>query len=571
MTKVVKFSEMPYHRPDLTEAEERVTRITRKLVDAADYEEAREAFLMMEAEHKRITTQANLALIRHSIDTRVEFYDKEMTFWNGARPRLRATVQKFDRALLESPFRAKLEEEFGAVAFLNIELEDRSFSPELIPDMKEVNDLSQEYMKIIASAQIPFEGGVYTLSQLTPFKKDRDDARRLAAWKAEGKWYKEHQEDLDRIYDRMVHLRDRMGKTLGYRDFTELGYDRMNRNCYRREEVEKFRAAVRKYIVPVADRICRKQAERIGVSYPLSFADLALEFRSGNPAPAGTQEEILESGQIFYDNLSKETGDFFRMMREYELMDVASREGKETGGYCQSLPDYGVPFIFANFNGTQGDVEVVTHEAGHAFAAYVNKDRVPSSTVWPSLDGCEVHSMSMEFFAWPWAEMFFGPDTPKYLYSHLASALTFIPYGTTVDHFQHEVYDRPDMTPAQRHGVWKELLGVYMPWVRLDGEIPFYSEGEGWQRQHHIYNYPYYYIDYCLAQTVSLEFWSMIRKDVHSAWDKYMTYTRLGGSDVFTGLLAAAGLMSPFDEECMRKVSESAAEWLDAFDEKLLS
>ena len=177
----------------------------------------------------------------------------------------------------------------------------------------------------------------------------------------------------------------------------------------------------------------------------------------------------------------------------------------------------------------------------------------------------------IEFFAWPWAEMFFGPDTPKYLYSHLASALTFIPYGTMVDHFQHEVYDRPDMTPAQRHGVWKELLGVYMPWVRLDGEIPFYSEGEGWQRQHHIYNYPYYYIDYCLAQTVSLEFWAMIRKDVHSAWDKYMTYTRLGGSDVFTGLLAAAGLMSPFDEECMRKVSESAAEWLDAFDEKLLS
>ena len=300
MTKVVKFSEMPYHRPDLTEAEERVTRITRKLVDAADYEEAREAFLMMEAEHKRITTQANLALIRHSIDTRVEFYDKEMTFWNGARPRLRATVQKFDRALLESPFRAKLEEEFGAVAFLNIEIEDRSFSPELIPDMKEVNDLSQEYMKIIASAQIPFEGGVYTLSQLTPFKRDRDDARRLAAWKAEGKWYKEHQEDLDRIYDRMVHLRDRMGKTLGYRDFTELGYDRMNRNCYRREEVEKFRAAVRKYIVPVADRICRKQAERIGVSYPLSFADLALEFRSGNPAPAGTQEEILESDLLLF-------------------------------------------------------------------------------------------------------------------------------------------------------------------------------------------------------------------------------------------------------------------------------
>ena len=567
----MKFSEMPYKRPDLEEAEERAARITKKLRNAAKYEEAREAFIEMDTEEKRLSTQGNLAFIRHSIDTRVEFYDREMKFWNGARPRFQASVQKFNQVLLESPFRAQLEEEFGAVVFLNIELENRSFAPELIPAMEEVGNLSQEYSKIIASAQIPFEGGVYTLSQLTPFKRDKDDAIRLAAWIAEGRWYKEHQQDLDRIYDRMVQLRDRMGKALGHKDFTELGYDRMQRNCYRREEVEKFRAAVRKYLVPVADKIYRQQAERIGVPYPLSFADMALEFRSGNPTPVGTEVEILESGQVFYDALSKETGAFFKMMRENELMDVASREGKESGGYCETIPDYGVPFIFANFNGTQGDVEVVTHEAGHAFADYMNRDRIPASTVWPSLEGCEVHSMSMEFFAWPWAEQFFGADTQKYLYSHLASALKFIPYGTMVDHFQHEVYDKPEMTPAERHGVWKRLLGVYMPWVRLDGEIPFYSEGEGWQRQHHIYNYPYYYIDYCLAQTVSLEFWAMIRKDVRAAWDKYMAYTSLGGSAVFTELLKKAGLTSPFDEECLRKVSQAAAEWLDAFDESELA
>ena len=297
---------------------------------------------------------------------------------------------------------------------------------------------------------------------------------------------------------------------------------------------------------------------------------MALEFRSGNPRPVGSEEEIIESGQVFYDALSEETGAFFKMMRENELMDVSSREGKEGGGYCESIPDHGVPFIFANFNGTQGDVEVVTHEAGHAFAAYMNRDRVPSSTVWPSLEACEVHSMSMEFFAWPWAELFFGPDTSKYLYSHLASALTFIPYGTMVDHFQHEVYEKPQMTPAERHAVWKELLGVYMPWVRLDGEIPFYSEGEGWQRQHHIYTVPFYYIDYCLAQTVSLEFWAMIGKDVQAAWKKYMDYTTLGGSDVFTALLEKAGLESPFDGNCLRDVCAAAAEWLEAFDESKL-
>ena len=566
----MKFSDMPYKRPQIEVIREEIAKITRDLEAAKTYEEARDALIAMDNEDKKVSTQSHLAFIRHSIDTRIGFYDDEVKFWNGATPQLQEYIQAFDRALLASPFRARFEEEFGQVVFKNIEIEIRSVAPALIPLMQEENDLVQAYQKIIASAQIPFEGGVYTLSQLTPFKKDRDDKRRLAAWKAEGYWYKEHQKDLDRIYDRMVQLRDRMGRELGHDGFTELGYDRMNRTCYRKAEVERFREAVRKYVVPVADRIYRKQAERTGTQYPLSFSDMALEFRSGNPRPVGSEEEIIESGQVFYDALSEETGAFFKMMRENELMDVSSREGKEGGGYCESIPDHGVPFIFAHFNGTQGDVEVVTHEAGHAFAAYMNRDRVPSSTVWPSLEACEVHSMSMEFFAWPWAEQFFGPDTSKYLYSHLASALTFIPYGTMVDHFQHVVYEKPQRTPAERHAVWKELLGVYMPWVRLDDEIPFYSEGEGWQRQHHIYTVPFYYIDYCLAQTVSLEFWAMIGKDVRAAWKKYMDYTLLGGSDVFTALLEKAGLESPFEGNCLRDVCAAAAEWLDAFDESKL-
>ena len=253
-------------------------------------------------------------------------------------------------------------------------------------------------------------------------------------------------------------------------------------------------------------------------------------------------------------------------MLDGELLDVLSTEGKAGGGYCTSIPEYKVPFIFANFNGTQGDVEVVTHEAGHAFACWMNRDRVPSSYVWPGMEACEVHSMSMEFMAWPWAEGFFGPDTRKYLYSHLAGALTFIPYGTLVDHFQHEVYANPDMTPAQRHAVWKELQQTYMPWVRLDGDIPFFADGEAWQRQSHIYASPFYYIDYCLAQTVALQIWALLQKDKGEAWEKYMAYTRQGGSRTFTELLKNAGLDSPFDEKCLRTVCEAAGAWLDGYD-----
>ena len=562
----MKFSEMPYVRPELDDMINKVKELTEALKAATSYEEARKVFIEMDQEERHMMTQSTLASIRHSIDTRVEFYKEEYKYWNQAVPQLQEYQQQWTLALMQSPFRKDFEDEFGTIIFTNAELELKSFSPEIIPELQKENDLTQEYENLLASAQIPFQGGVYTLSQMTPFKNSVDDEERLAAWKAEGQWYKDHQEDLDRLYDELTKLRDTMGRKLGYDGYTQLGYYRMQRNCYTKEDVEKFRHAVREYLVPVADRIYRARAERIGKVYPMSFADNQLEFRSGNPKPQGTADDILAAGKKFYDELSPETSAFFRKMLDMEMLDVLSTEGKEGGGYCTELPDYNMPFIFANFNGTQGDVEVVTHEAGHAFESYLNAERIPVSLMWPSLEACEVHSMSMEFFAWPWAKDFFGDDEQKYLYSHLASALTFIPYGTMVDHFQHIVFERPEMTPKERHGVWKELLGEYMPWMKLDGDIPFYSEGEGWQRQHHIYSYPFYYIDYCLAQTVSLEFWSMQQKDRKDAWEHYMAYTKQGGTEVFTKLLENAGLVSPFDESCLKEVCETAMKWLDDFD-----
>lgn len=562
----MKFSEMPYVRPDLEELKAKLQELTARLTAAESYAEAKAVFLEKEEQEMHIATLSTLANVRHTIDTRDSFYDSEIQFWNSAVPQLQEYTQAWTMAMLQSPFRAEFAAEYGDLMFVNAEIELKTFSPEIIPELQKENELVTEYEKLIASAQIPFEDGVYTISQLSPFKNDADDARRLAAWKAEGQWYTDHQADLDRIYHELVQLRDAMGRKLGYDGYTQLGYYRMGRNCYTKEDVEAFRAAVRKYLVPVADGIYRRQAERLGKTYPMSFADNALQFRSGNPKPQGSAEDILAQGDKFYDELSAETSVFFRTMRENELMDVLSTEGKAGGGYCTGLMDYKVPFIFANFNGTQHDVEVVTHEAGHAFACWTNRDRIPTSYIWPSLEACEVHSMSMEFFAWPWAEGFFGEDTRKFRYSHLSGALTFIPYGTMVDHFQHIVYEKPEMTPDQRHAVWKELLGVYMPWMKLDGEIPFYAEGEGWQRQSHIYSSPFYYIDYCLAQTVALQFWAGIQADLPAAWSRYMAYTQQGGSRVFTELLANAGLESPFGDRCLRDVCRKAEEWLNSFD-----
>ena len=558
----MKFSQMTYSRPNIDDVKAKFQVLIEKLSNAKSYDEAKKVFLESEELKKHVATLSTLAHIRNSIDTRDEFYDGEMQFWNTVMPELQQYEQGWTMALLNSPFRKEFSEEYGDLMFLNAEIALKCFSEEIIGELQEENLLTQEYQKLIASAQIPFNGKVYTLSQLSPFKNDANDEIRLAAWKAEGAWYKENQAKLDEIYDKLVHLRDTIGKKLGYEGYTTLGYYRMGRNCYTKEDVESFRKAVVDHLVPVADNIYRKQAERLGKEYPMDFADNALMFRSGNPKPQGTPDEILQSGKKFYDELSPETSEFFNKMLDDELLDVLSTEGKAGGGYCTGIYDYGVPFIFANFNGTQHDVEVVTHEAGHAFAAYMNRDRIPMDTMWPSMEACEVHSMSMEFFAWPWAKEFFGDDTEKFYYSHLAGALTFIPYGTLVDHFQHEVYARPEMSPKERHETWKRLMGVYMPWAKLDGDIPFYGEGEGWQRQSHIYASPFYYIDYCLAQTVALSFWAKIQKDVKDAWSYYMAYTKQGGSKVFTELLKNAGLDNPFEGSCLKNICEVAANWI---------
>lgn len=562
----MRFSEMQYFRPDPEAVKAELRQLTEQLKNAASYEEARAVFLKKEEAQKPVETMGTLAYVRHTIDTRDAFYDAEVEFWDEIGPELEEYQQAWIDALLDSPFRREFEAEYGDLLFVNAEIQKKTFAPQIISELQKENELITEYDKLIASAQIPFEGGVYTLSQLAPFRSDPDDARRLAAWKADGQWYKDRQQRLDAIYDEMVKLRDTMGRKLGFDGYTQLGYCRMERNCYTKEDVERFREAVRKYLVPVADSVMRAQAKRIGKSYPLSFADQALSFRSGNPKPVGTPEDILAQGQRFYDALSPETGGFFRTMLENGLMDVLSTEGKAGGGYQTEFSLYELPFIFANFNGTQEDVEVVTHEAGHAFAYWMNRDRVPTAYTVPTAEACEVHSMSMEFFGWKNVEGFFGPDARKFMYSHLAGALTFIPYGTLVDHFQHSVYENPAWTPAERHAEWKRLLGVYMPWVKLDGEIPFYSEGEGWQRQGHIYQVPFYYIDYCLAQTVSLEFWAMLQKDPDEAWERYMAYVKQGGSRTFTELLKHAGLALPFDEACLKGVCQAATAWLERFD-----
>lgn len=558
----MKFSEMKYERPELESTKKTAEALKKSFTEAVSFEACEKALLEWDRLSAHTDTMMSLAYIRHSIDTTDEFYLKEVEYIDECSPVFTEIQQSFVKLLVDSPYRDRLEEKYGSLMFRNGEIFLRAFSPEIIPETQETNRLETEYQKLIASAQIDFDNDKKTISQLSPYKQSADDDTRRAAWLAESGFYSAHGQELDDIFDKLVALRDKKARKLGYENFVKLGYLQMNRNCYNAEDADAFRKAVVKYIVPVADRLYREQSARTGLSYPFTFADAALHFRDGNPVPKGKPDEILETGRQLYHELSEESGEFIDMMLRDELMDVLSKKGKAGGGYCSQLADHKVPFIFANFNGTADDVEVITHEAGHAFAYYMARDIVPTDNQSPTLEACEIHSMTMEFFGWRKSEEFFGRDAAKFRYNHLFGAITFIPYGAMVDHFQHIIYENPELSPEKRHEVWRELSGIYMPWIRLDGS-PFYGEGKGWQRQLHIYENPFYYIDYCLAQTVALEFWVIMQRSHEEAWERYMRLVRKAGTQTFTELVETAGLRSPFDGEALREVADSVLLWLD--------
>lgn len=556
----MKFSEMPYRRVEKAVLDQ-ISRLTERLTCASSAEEAEKIFMESEAISTEVQTMMNLCYIRSTIDTTDEFYAAEQEHNDELTPLLTEKSQEFSKALCASPFRRELEKKWGTLLFTNAELSMKGFAPELVPLLQEENALTSQYQKLYASAKIDFDGKVLTVAQLAPYKQSADRAVRKAAYEAEGSFFDANREQFDEIYDKLVKNRTAQAKKLGYENYLELGYIRLNRNCYGPADVARFRRQVVESMVPVVAEIKKAQAKRIGIA-DMKFYDDNFFYPDGNATPQGTPEELLAAGEKMYTEMSPETAEFAKLLFGNELFDVLAKPGKAPGGYCTSLPAYKAPFIFSNFNGTAGDVDVLTHEAGHAFADYVAARTIPILDLRsPTMEGCETHSMSMEFFTAPWHRLFFKEQTEKYEVSHAEDALIFIPYGSMVDHFQELMYTHPEMTPEERNETWLKLERQYRPYLDFE-DLPFYSRGAGWQRQLHIYQYPFYYVDYCLAQSMALQFWMESVKDWNVAWKKYLKFVGMGGTRTFVDLIRESGLLSPLDDGSIAKIVEPVSKWL---------
>ncbi len=559
------FNEYPYVRLDVEKLQADFTRLIGAFKSAESFEE--QDRLMAEINDLRNETESmfTLASVRNSIDTTDDFYDNEKTFWDEVEPVYQGLISTYYEALVASRFKKELEDKWGKQIFTIAELSLKVFKPEIIELLQKENKLVSEYVKLTASAKIQFEGEERNLSQMTPFTQSKDRNTRIMALKAITAFFESNEDAFDRIYDDMVKVRHEIALKLGFKNYIELGYARLTRSDYDADMVANYRKQVYEDLVPLANALRARQAKRLGLD-SLKYYDEQLEFNTGNATPKGDPQWILENGKKMYREMSPETDAFFTYMTDHQLLDLVAKKGKAGGGYCTFVSKYKSPFIFSNFNGTSGDVDVLTHEAGHAFQVFSSRDYKLPEYVWPTYEACEIHSMSMEFFAWPWMENFFKEDVEKYKFSHLAGALLFIPYGVTVDEFQHFVYEHPEATPAERKAKWSEIEKKYLPHRDYD-DNDFMNRGGFWFKQGHIFSTPFYYIDYTLAQVCAFEFWNKSRVDREAAWNDYLTLCKAGGSQSFLGLIETANLHNPFVDGTIRHIVEPIKAYLDSVDD----
>jgi M3 family oligoendopeptidase len=561
MTHLQRFSNLESTRPELSVLSRESTALLSRWDSAADEQEQLALIENWQDSVADFQTRSNIAYARFAQDTGNPQYKADKTFFDEVDPDIKEMNLAFKRRVLASPNRSALEKRYGSHVFKTWELELTTFDPVIADDERAVSKRVNEYCELMASIRVDFQGREWTLSSIRGLTGDGDRSVREGAQKATQVALQPHQEAFDSFYDELTGLRHEMSRKMGHSSYTPLGYGHMGRTDYGPEEVEVFRSQVRELLVPLCQRIWARRAQNLGVDR-LHYWDESVRDPQGEPCPKGDRSWMVDQATRMFDSMQGEFGDFFRMLREHELMDLDSREGKQGGGFCMDLPQYGVPFIFANFVGTQADVRVFTHECGHAYQNWQASRVQPLLEYrWPTSEAAEIHSMSLEFLTHPHMELFFEEDASRFREGHLEGALLFIPYGCAIDHFQHMVYANPSATPDDRAAMWQECERLYLPHRNYEG-LPVYQSGRFWQRQRHIYVYPFYYIDYCLAQTVALQFWHASLQDRAGTMERYQRLCVMGGSKPFTELVSAVDLASPLQQGSLAQVVQTASERL---------
>ena len=559
----MKFSEMTYTRPDIEALLAQCREFAARAAAAPDSQSLTALYYEQSRAFADYTTASQLVNIHYTCDTRDAYWKAEQDFFDDNGPAVSNAQVEIFRSFLANPHVDALAETIGSTCVAGMKNAVLGMDDRTVELQKEFNGLVSQYQQIYGGAMVELDGKQLTIPQLGPYKESLDPKVRHAAFEAEAGYFDAHRDQLDQLYSKIVKNLNQQATVLGYKDYSELSYVRMNRIGYGAEEIRSFRDQVATDVVPLLQQVMKMRSARTGIAHP-TFADLPVMFKDGNPAPIPGYEARMAAARTMYHELSPETAEFIDFMQDNELFDVESRPGKMSGGYMTSLPSYKAPFIFANWNNTSGDVDVLTHECGHAFEGYLAErdPAVPADLECPAMESAEIHSMAMEFLTAPWHHLLFGKDTDKYSLLHAEDSFVFLAYGCEVDEFQQIMYQNPDLTPDERNAQWLKLEKKYRPWIDFDN-LPFYGRGAGWQRQLHIYECPFYYIDYCLSSMAALQFYLLSLTDHKDAWQRYLRLVRRAGLASYTELLQTAGLQVPFAPGSVKGIAQQMTRWLE--------
>ena len=558
------FEQFPLNVPSEKKVTKKLDALLAELEECGSYATAKTAIKHWNKYSNDLATDATTIQVRYSLDTRNPAYKRAQDKLDELMPIFSAYSTKYSKILLKAKYRKDAEKDLGKYLFKMYENNLKTFDDKIIPDLIEENKLSSKYDEVMGGAEIEFRGQIYNTSQLGKFLSDSDRATRKEAAQAFDKWLGAHEKEIADIYDGLVKIRNKIAKELGFKNFVELGYLRLGRTDYDAKMVAGYREQIKAEVVPICQKLYKTQMKNLGIKNP-QYYDYNLSFKSGNPKPKGTTQDLVNAAKEMYEDMSKESAEFINFMIDHHLLDLEARAGKAPGGYCTYFPNYKAPFIFSNFNGTDGDVNVLCHEGGHAFQAYLSSAIKIPEYQSPTLESCEIHSMSMEFFTWPYMEKFFKEDAEKYKYSHLTDAIEFLPYGITIDEFQHWVYEHPEATHEERCAEYLRIERANLPHKKYD-DTPTLAKGTWWMRQGHVFGSPFYYIDYTLAQVVAFQFLAEDLKNHERAWKKYVKLCKMGGKLPFTGLLEADKLRNPFIEGNVKKNIKPLLKVLKEFD-----
>ena len=559
----MKFSEMTSTRPVIEALLAQCREFAARAAAAPDSQSLTALYFEQSRAFADYTTASQLVNIHYTCDTRDAYWKAEQDFFDDNGPAVSNAQVEIFRSFLANPHVDALAETIGSTCVAGMKNAVLGMDDRTVELQKEFNGLVSQYQQIYGGAMVELDGKQLTIPQLGPYKESLDPKVRRAAFEAEAGYFDAHRDQLDQLYGKIVKNLNQQAKVLGYKDYSELSYVRMNRIGYGAEEIRSFRDQVATDVVPLLQQVMKMRSARTGIAHP-TFADLPVMFKDGNPAPIPGYEARMAAARTMYHELSPETAEFIDFMQDNELFDVESRPGKMSGGYMTSLPSYKAPFIFANWNNTSGDVDVLTHECGHAFEGYLAErdPAVPADLECPAMESAEIHSMAMEFLTAPWHHLLFGKDTDKYSLLHAEDSFVFLAYGCEVDEFQQIMYQNPDLTPDERNAQWLKLEKKYRPWIDFDN-LPFYGRGAGWQRQLHIYECPFYYIDYCLSSMAALQFYLLSLTDHKDAWQRYLRLVRRAGLASYTELLQTAGLQVPFAPGSVKGIAQQMTRWLE--------